>query len=77
MNGLSLSTEASLTHDLIDEDTASDRDIERTNSTNLGYTDDLIRTAQDILLHPVIFSPKDQTEGKRQLTLGIDICSLL
>ena len=49
MKGLSLSTEASLTHDLIDEDTASDRDIERTDSTNLGDTDDLIRTAQDIL----------------------------
>ena len=49
MKGLSFSTEASLTHDLIDEDTASDRDIERTDSTDLGDTDDLIRTAQDIL----------------------------
>ena len=49
MKGLSLSTEASLTYDLIDEYTASDRDIERTDSTDLGDTDDLIRTAQDIL----------------------------
>lgn len=49
MKGLSLSTEASLTHDLIDEDTTSDRDIERTDSTDLWDTDDLIRTAQDIL----------------------------
>ena len=49
MKGLPLSTEASLMHDLIDEDTASDRDIERTDSTDLGDTDDLIRTAQYIL----------------------------
>ena len=49
MKGLSFSTEASLTYDLINKDTASDRDIERTDSTDLRNTDDLIRTAQDIL----------------------------